>query len=173
MSRMPAARPSDSISLVRFQSGDELAVFEMFGEIARDPTSRHFHPHPFDRDNAVRVCSGSGRDLYCGLWVEGVPRGYGMLRGWDEAFEVPSLGIWVSPRLRGTGAARTLMAFLHLAARLSGSPRIRLKVYPDNVAALALYRSLGYEFQWPPESDGQLLGILELGHGANHLSQSP
>ncbi len=171
MSQGTEARSSEPIGLVRLQPHDESAVLEMFSEIGRDPTSRHFHPHPFNQANAARVCAASGHDLYYGLWVKGALRGYGMLRGWDEGFEVPSLGIWVSPVLRGSGAARALMSFLHVSARLSGSPRIRLKVYPDNIAALTLYRSLGYQFRSQPEIDGQLLGTLELGPESNRASE--
>ena len=64
--------------------------------------------------------------------------------------------------LRGTGAARAFMAYLHLAARLSDASRVRLKVHPDNASALALYRSMGYRFSDQLEPDGQMLGILEL-----------
>jgi ribosomal protein S18 acetylase RimI-like enzyme len=156
---MPLADP---VAFLRLRPEHAEAVVGMFGTIAADPGARHFHPHPFDEASARRVCSGSGRDLYFGLWAKGAPAGYGMLRGWDEGFEVPSLGIWVSSPLRGTGAARAFMAYLHLAARLSDASRVRLKVHPDNASALALYRSMGYRFSDQLEPDGQMLGILEL-----------
>lgn len=149
--------------LLPLQPEHVTAVAGMFEEINADPTARRFHPHPFDADNAIRVCSGAGRDLYSGLWIDGKLSGYGMLRGWDEGFDTPSLGIWISARLRGTGAAKAMMSFLHLAASLSGAVRIRLKVYSDNEKAIALYRSFGYRFSEVLEPDGQLLGVLDLG----------
>jgi ribosomal protein S18 acetylase RimI-like enzyme len=87
-----------------------------------------------------------------------------MLRGWDEGYEVPSLGIAVLASARGTGLGRTFMQFLHSAARLQGAPRVRLKVYPENAAAWRLYESLGYCFE--PGADHQLLGIYEFGKWA-------
>ena len=87
---------------------------------------------------------------------------YGMLRGWDEGFSVPSLGIYVAQELRGSGAARLMMEHLHVTARLSGAKRIRLKVYPDNLPAYKLYVSLGYQFPDPPGDEDQLVGILEV-----------
>jgi len=158
----PMSTPTE---LVRLRPEHVEAVSAMFEDIAADRTAHRFHPHAFDHDNAIRVCSGAGSDLYFGLWVRGKPCGYGMLRGWDEGFDVPSLGIWVSPELRGTGAAKALMSFLHLAARLSGSTRIRLKVHPDNPRAITLYRSFGYRFSERLESDGQMLGMLDLQPG--------
>jgi ribosomal protein S18 acetylase RimI-like enzyme len=85
---------------------------------------------------------------------------YGMLRGWESGFEIPSLGIAVHPLHRGTGVARAFMLFLHDAARGRGARRIRLKVYPDNLAALRLYTALGY--QVVGEESGQLVAYVDL-----------
>jgi len=46
-----------------------------------------------------------------------------MLRGWDEGYETPSLGIAVHPDARGLGLARTFMGFLHAAASFQGAAR--------------------------------------------------
>jgi ribosomal protein S18 acetylase RimI-like enzyme len=86
-----------------------------------------------------------------------------MLRGWDEGFEVPYLGIAIHPGERGQGYGRVLMEYLHAAARERGAVRVMLKVYEDNEAAVRLYRSLGYCFG--ERSDGQLVGVLELDFG--------
>jgi ribosomal protein S18 acetylase RimI-like enzyme len=85
---------------------------------------------------------------------------YGMLRGWDEGYDVPSLGIVVAPAFRGQGYGRSLMHFLHAAAKARGAPAIRLKVYPENSTAVALYQSLGYVFG--AKEGGQLVGLLDL-----------
>ena len=45
-------------------------------------------------------------------------------------------------------------------ARLRGATKIRLKVYPTNTAAVALYRRLGYTFSG--EEAGQLVGYCTL-----------
>jgi hypothetical protein len=52
------------------------------------------------------------------------------------------------------------MSYLHSAARARGCSKVRLKVYPNNVAAVQLYRDLGYAFG--DEEDGQLVGVVEL-----------
>jgi len=85
-----------------------------------------------------------------------------MLRGWDEGYAVPSLGIAVRAEAQGSGLGRLVMGYLHTEARRRGAPRIRLKVYPDNVRAVELYRSLGYEYR-PELESGQLVGYKELG----------
>ncbi|WP_424578938.1 GNAT family N-acetyltransferase [Bradyrhizobium sp. USDA 241] len=135
---------------------------ELFGRIAADPLGGHFHPHPFTAAEADRICNYGGRDRYLALRVNNQFLAYGMLRGWDEGFSVPSLGIYVAQELRGSGASRLMMEHLHLTARLSGAKRIRLKVYPENVSACKLYVSLGYQFSDPVAEAEQLVGFLEL-----------
>jgi ribosomal protein S18 acetylase RimI-like enzyme len=120
---------------------------------------RWFHPHPFTAEHAAYLAGYQGRDLYYVATQSELVLAYGMLRGWDEGYEVPSLGIAVHARARGTGLARTFMQFLHSAARFQGAPRVRLRVYPENTAARRLYESLGYQFQ--PGADHQLLGFFE------------
>lgn len=138
------------------------ALTELFTAIAADPVSSFFHPHPFTEKDSVRICHYQGLDRYFGLSVDGKLLGYGMLRGWDEGFADPALGIYLLPELRRTGAGKLLMQHLHLASHLSGASRIRLKVYPDNASALRLYQAMGYRFDNSIDKDGQLLGIINL-----------
>jgi len=150
------------MEIVRLKPEHKKALAVFFSRIASDTTSRHFHPHTFTEHDAERICGYSGKDLYVGLHFNGNFFGYGMLRGWDEGFSVPSLGIYIAPDMRGTGAARLMMQHLHLAAKLSNATQVRLNVYTDNTAALRLYRSFGYQFDTSSGSGAQVVGILSL-----------
>jgi RimJ/RimL family protein N-acetyltransferase len=57
---------------------------------------------------------------------------------------VLSLGMWVLPEWRGRGGGRALIEAL-LDAVPPGAHKVELEVFPDNDAAIALYRSLGFE----------------------------
>jgi [ribosomal protein S18]-alanine N-acetyltransferase len=140
----------------------EEGLVAFFEHLERAGETRRFHPHSFDRAAARERCDYSGQDVYCVATLGTLVLGYGMLRGWDEGYAVPSLGIALREEARGTGLARTLMLYLHTEARFRGAKQVRLKVYPDNVRAVALYRSLGYEFGETLEH-GQLVGIKHLG----------
>lgn len=148
------------IDIRRLAPADAPALAAFFAEIAADPASARFHPHPFDAAQAERVAGWSGRDVYLGAFEGARVLGYGMLRGWDDGWQVPSLGICLAPAARGRGLSRPLMLALHDHARAAGAPRIRLKVYPDNTAAVRLYEGLGYVFA--SEEAGQRVGLLEL-----------
>ncbi len=85
---------------------------------------------------------------------------YGLLRGWDEGYDVLSLGIAVDPSFRARGIGRLLMEFLHEAARLRGATRVGLRVAPENLQARHLYERMGYRLE--RRKRGQLVGVLEL-----------
>lgn len=92
------------------------------------------------------LCNYEGQDLYLAAVQNREVIGYGMLRGWDAGYEIPSLGIIIAPEARGTGLGALLMHYMHHLAKLQGAARVRLKVYPENQQALSMYRKLGYVF---------------------------
>ena len=122
-----------------------------------------FHPHPLTRESAAQLANYSGRDLYYVFVDQGQVLGYGMLRGWDEGFEVPSLGIAIDPSVRGRRIGLALMHFLHAVAKQRGCSSIRLTVSATNLAAIRLYEGLGYRFE--PIRDTDLVGKLGLTSG--------
>jgi ribosomal protein S18 acetylase RimI-like enzyme len=137
--------------------GDALA--ELFAALHAAGAERWFHPHPLTGAEAERLCAYCGRDVYAAL-VDGTRVvAYGMLRGWDAGYEIPSLGIAVHPAERGQGVGRTLMERLHEEARARGARQVRLTVYADNEPARRLYEELGYELE--PNGD-ELVGSLAL-----------
>lgn len=136
-----------------------LEVF--FKDLEESGIGRYFHPHPLSQAEAQRVSQYVGKDLYYAAVIANRVVGYGLLRGWDEGYAIPSLGIALHPSTQGQGLSRAFMYFLHAAARQRGADKIKVKVYPDNVRGMNLYVSLGYTFQ-ATEVHGQLEGILNL-----------
>ncbi len=53
--------------------------------------------------------------------------------------------LYVPDHARGLGIAKILMAYLEAQARTLGLPCIKLETGPKLVAAIALYKSLGYD----------------------------
>ncbi len=130
---------------------------DIFGEIDQ----AFFRPHPFTPEEARSIAHRDGSDLYALLLDNGRPVAYGMLRGWDEGYATPSLGIAVRTSQQRRGFGRAMMASLHTAALGRGSPGVRLRVHRDNLPARRLYESLGYVYQG--EDRGELVMFLDLG----------
>lgn len=137
---------------------ESLANF--FQELKETGDDLYFHPHEFSAEEAKYLSEYKGPDLYCVLIESERVLAYGMLRGYEAGYDVPSLGIVVHPSERGKGLGKSMMNFLHTVARRKGSKQVRLKVYPSNIIALSMYKSLGYIFG--PEEDDQLVGLLDL-----------
>jgi ribosomal protein S18 acetylase RimI-like enzyme len=162
---------TERVVVRRLGPADEPALAAFFALVAGDPTASGFHPHPFTAEEAARVAGHRGRDLYLGLFDGSALAGYGMLRGWDAGYAIPSLGIYLAPAGRGRGLAATLMDALHRAAAGNGASQVRLKVYPGNIAAMRLYQRLGYVFS--SEEAGQRVGLLALSPGPGTASRGP
>lgn len=138
------------------------ALLSMLHKASRTQNIGYFNPHPFTADVIEGIAKQPGKDLYYVLMAYDICYGYGMLRGWNEGFDVPSLGILVNPDARGRGLGRLLMEFLHAAAAFQGASSVRLRVTDTNNCALNLYLSMGYIFANHSDTNGLLVGIKEL-----------
>ena len=143
-----ALGPEHAPSLARF-----------FARLQQSNSEEFFHPHPLTTEESIARSYYKGSDFYCVLLENSEVIGYGMLRGWDEGYAIPSLGIALDHSVRGRGYGRVLMNFLHETARKRGAAKVRLKVDSRNHPAIELYRSLGYVFE--PQSGQDLVGFLD------------
>lgn len=128
--------------------------------------TRFFSPHAADEEALRLLAAQPSQDLYLLLINDRKVFGYGLLRGWDEGYSVPSLGIALHPLVRGTGFATALMKFLHAEARCRGARKVRLRVHLDNAKAISLYAHLGYALAPDPDHNEYLLGFKDLTGGA-------
>ena len=154
-----AAKKELEISVLSPRWEKSLAVF--FAALLKNRDNKYFHPHDLTPEEAERRCNYRGNDIYY-VCAEGEDiLGYAMLRGWDEGYEIPSVGIVVHPSTRGEGLGKMLMHFLHTVARRKGAKRVRLTVYKENIAAMKLYEKIGYKFQ-SENTEARQVGFYDL-----------
>lgn len=137
---------------------DSLAAF--FSTLRESGATQYFHPHPLTAEEATKRATYRGKDLYYVILSGIEVVGYGMLRGWDEGYSIPSIGIAIRADYRGHDMGGLLMGFLHHAARQKGASQVRVRVYPENVASKRMVEKMGYEFS--SQSEGQLVGYITL-----------
>lgn len=135
---------------------------EFFFDLKIVGDDKFFSPHPTDRDSISSIATVSGMDMYYLLIDQEKVLGYGLLRGWDEGYKIPSLGLAIHPSLRGKGFGRMLMDFLHILASHRGADKVRLRVHAGNEKALKLYKALGYTFAVDDMQQGFLIGFKNL-----------
>ncbi len=136
----------------------------MLAEVFEDIDETFFRPHPFSAREARRLARYAGRDTYAVLVEDGRAVAYGMLRGRDEGYTVPSLGIAVRTSEQGRGLGRVMMEHLHDEARRQGAAVVRLRVDPRNVRARRLYESLGYAYAG--DDRGELVMVVDVERSA-------
>jgi ribosomal protein S18 acetylase RimI-like enzyme len=117
-----------------------LDYFESLGETSRG----FFHPHPFDRENAERICRDTSHCWYRVVAEsDGRIVGFAWFAPWKD-HECPVVGIGISDDFQGRRLGGALMDALIAEAKRRGLPGLRLSVYPQNERALKLYTSRGF-----------------------------
>lgn len=135
-----------ALEIVRLSPGWEKGLQSFLLALTGSEGTRFFYPHQLDEKTIRQLTHYAGEDLYY-LLVEGDNvLGYGLLRGWDEGYQIPSLGIAVHPLARGYGLGKLLMEFLHVAAFRKGASKVRLRVHKENENALNMYKGYDYVF---------------------------
>jgi ribosomal protein S18 acetylase RimI-like enzyme len=116
-----------------------------------------FHPHELSYPGLLNEIADNPKNYYVFFMDIDNVLGYGMLRGWQEGYEIPSLGILIDIAQRGKGISKNLMWHLESVAQIKKSPKIRLTVFKQNKNAIALYNKLGYIFS--DKNENELVGI--------------
>lgn len=151
------------MELVRLGSRWQDGLKFFLAELKECGDDTFFSPHPVDEISIEKVVGLNGKDLYYLLVEEGKILGYGLLRGWDEGYSIPSLGVAIHPAVRGAGLGKLFMNFLHVLAFQRGASKVRLRVHKNNSKAINLYMSLGYVFEKDANQVDYLIGFKNLG----------
>lgn len=123
-------------------------LIRFFEAINKAEYIKDFSPHIFNKENAKNVCNYDGRDLYYSILLNGIEIvGYGILRGWDEGYEVPSIGLCILKKYQRVGLGQMLLKFLETVSRIKGSSKVMLKVKKSNEIAKRLYEGHSYIFR--------------------------
>jgi [ribosomal protein S18]-alanine N-acetyltransferase len=164
-SKNSAGTGGPSLELVRLSPRWQEGLRLFFEALRGNGDTRLFCPHPTDEKTISQLAHYAGRDLYYVLVEGGNVLGYGLLRGWDEGYEIPSLGVAIHSSARGYGLGRILISFLHMLASRRGATKVRLRVLKGNDKAKRLYESFGYVFEEDGRQPEYLVGFCNVVKG--------
>lgn len=126
----------------------ELADAETIGQLLHDFNSEFDEPTPGRRALSERVRRLLAEGEITVLLAGAGPDGLAVLRFrpaiWTEALECYLAELYVVPDRRGQGLGRALMEAAIELARSEGATYMDLGTSEDDVAARALYESLGF-----------------------------
>ena len=138
----------------------EVGLSDLFCALSANGDGNFFYPHPLTPEEARKLCRCSGLDQYFVATVNGRILGYGMLRGWDEGYAIPSLGLATHPDARSQGLSEFLMRGLIQEARNRRAPQLRLTADASRLRLIKFFVRHGFVFS--PFKPGRLLGMLDL-----------
>lgn len=154
-----------SIDVRRLTINDNKQLIDFFNLVIEEKLDQYFHPHKFTEEAAISILDKISNDWYFGVFICSTNFskmiGYGMLRGWDEGYEIPSFGICILNNYQNMGIGKIIIDYAKLICRINKCSKIRLKVYPKNGRSLQIYRKNGFIFSGETQND-QLIGFLEL-----------
>lgn len=122
---------------------------------------KHFQPFGFDEDTIRGVLMRARSDVFWGFYRGDSLIGYFMVRGWDEGYEVPVLGVLIDEAHRNYGLMTLTVELSKVICRLRGATRIMYKAHRDNVPAKSAHR-LGFTQTGVDAKTGHLIFHLEL-----------
>jgi GNAT superfamily N-acetyltransferase len=149
-----------TVLLEKLAPRHEDGLSDLFCALSANGDGKLFYPHPLTSEEARKLCRCSGPDQYFVATVNCRILGYGMLRGWDEGYAIPSLGLAVHPDARGQGLSGFLMRGLIQEARNRRAPQLRLTADASRLRLINFFVRHGFVFS--PFKPGRLLGMLDL-----------
>lgn len=124
--------------------------------------TKYFTPFSFEEDSIKNILNDVVNDKYFGIFVDDELVGFYMLRGFDEGYEVPSYGVWISDKFSGLGLSKLTLQHAITFCKVNGIKKIMLKVHPDNKIAKNIYENFGFKPEGIDEKNSNLIYFKSL-----------
>jgi len=123
---------------------DNASIFSKRLSEERKDYLKHFIPFAeYSESYLKKILTEKKMDKYFGLFLNNDLIGFYMLRGFDQGYQIPSYGVWISSKYSNKGLS-TLTLFHAFSFCKLNIKTLMLKVHPDNVVAKKLYEKLGF-----------------------------
>jgi RimJ/RimL family protein N-acetyltransferase len=119
--------------------------------------SQYFIPFSFNFETIYSLLLKAKKDQYYGIYIAKVLVGFYMLRGFDEGYETPSYGVWISKDFTSKGLSKLTLHHAITFCKTNNIKKIMLKVHPDNIIAKNIYEDFGFIYQGIDERIGHLI----------------
>jgi RimJ/RimL family protein N-acetyltransferase len=106
---------------------------------------KYFTAFEFSAETFNALLKKAVNDKFFGIFFEKEIAGFYMLRGFDEGYEIPSYGVWISSRFSNKGLSKLTLYHAFSVCRINNIQTLMLKVHPENKVPMKLYESLGFK----------------------------
>jgi len=107
--------------------------------------TKYFTPFSFKEDAIKKIINDAVIDKYFGIFINDNLAGFYMLRGFDEGYEVPSYGVWISDKFSRLGLSKLTLQHAITYCKVNNLKKIMLKVHPENIVAKSIYERFGFK----------------------------
>ncbi len=107
--------------------------------------SRYFIPFRLDYLSIKEQFSRLRKDVFWGIAINNKLVGFYMLRGFDEGYDIPSYGVWISKEFSGKGLSKLTLQHAIAFCKLNKIKKLMLKVHPENIIAKNIYEDFGFK----------------------------
>jgi len=145
-----------NIEIKEFQSDQASTLSALILNTPKDHT-KYFTPFSFDEVSIKKMIDSAVRDKYFGIFISDNLAGFYMLRGFDEGYEVPSYGVWISDKYSRMGLSTLTLQHAITFCRINSIKKIMLKVHPENVVAKNIYESFGFKEEGIDQKNSNLI----------------
>lgn len=106
--------------------------------------SKYFIPFEFDLRTISEKIQNLQLDSFWGVFADDKLVGFYMLRGFDDGYDIPSYGVWISKKFSGKGLSKLTLQHAISYCKINNVKELMLKVHPDNLAAKKIYEDFGF-----------------------------
>ena len=121
----------------------DAAMLVSFLQAQPEETKRFFHPFPLDIDS-MSALLGDPRRHVCIMTQDERQIAVWLLTDIDS--EMPEFGVMVDAGCRRQGLGDLCIRLAKATARQLGAKGLRISVYPDNEASIAMCSNAGFQF---------------------------
>ena len=119
--------------------------------------TKYFTPFSFEEDSIKKNINNAVNDKYFGIFINDELVGFYILRGFDEGFEVPSYGVWISDKFSGLGLSKLTLQHAITFCKINNIKKIMLKVHPENIIAKSIYETFGFKQEGFDDNNSNLI----------------
>lgn len=119
--------------------------------------TKYFTPFSFKEDAIKKIINNSINDKYFGIFINDNLAGFYMLRGFDEGYEVPSYGVWISDKFSKLGLSKLTLQHAITYCKVNNLKKIMLKVHTENIVAKNIYESFGFKQEGIDQKNSNLI----------------
>lgn len=156
------AMTDSAIAFRRLAAADAPAIAGLLGGQSSGYL-RYFDPFSWSPEELASMLGSAVKDVYWGIESGGRAAGVVMLRGFDEGFERPSLGLVVAEEMSGRGVGQAAVAHALAWCRVNGVREVRLTAADENGSAVRLFRRAGFVADDSPARPGFRAYVLRIG----------